>query len=83
MAFYVAAGAFVVLRFLAENPAVTLALADEVALLRQRLSTRPAWANGPHLELDEARCCAALRVRVMSWALPAGGRAARAHERPQ
>jgi hypothetical protein len=55
MAFYIAAGAFAVLQFLAENPAVTLALADEVALLRQRLSARPAWANGPQLDLDQAR----------------------------
>jgi hypothetical protein len=54
MAFYIAAGAFAVLQFLAENPSVRLAIEEEAALLGQRLSAkaRAAWPSGPHLEFE-------------------------------
>ena len=40
MAFYIAAGAFAVLQFLAENPSVRLAIEEEASLLRRRLSAK-------------------------------------------
>jgi hypothetical protein len=54
MAFYIAAGAFAVLQFLAENPSVRLAIEEEAALLRRRLTAkaRAAWPSGPHLEFE-------------------------------
>ena len=51
---YVAAGVLGLLQFLAENPAVGLAVAEEAELLRRRLSARAraAWLSGPRLDFD-------------------------------
>ncbi len=52
MAQYVVFGAFALFQFLSENPAVVLAVREEVALLSARLRSRPAWTHGPTLDLD-------------------------------
>lgn len=69
MAQLVLFSAFALFQFISENPAVVLAVQEEVDLLRERLRTRPAWARGPTLSLttvlsDLATANAALRRRV-------------------
>jgi hypothetical protein len=82
-ALYVAAGAFAVLQFFADNPGVTAVmstmLADEAALLRRRLSAqRAAWPAGPCLEFDQARQTArhVARRQAMRSGIGIGMRAA-------
>lgn len=70
MAYVVAVAALSVLQWLAEHPEVTLAIADEVALLRQRLQARPAWASGPRLDLETVRASATAQQTCTHVGIP-------------
>lgn len=54
MAVFVAASVLGILQFLAENPAVGLAVKEEAELLQRRLSARARalWPGGPRLEFE-------------------------------